>query len=387
MTETGGMDQLSLLGGPLHRLGCRLGLVRGGTNTVLVGIALGTLSWLVLVLLAWVEGVIPALFSLDVIGGHVRLLVVIPLFFVCESALDPQIRAFASYSVRSGVVTAGALPAFESQVARTMRWKGAWLPEVGCLAAAVLMGMAAPALHLSGTTAVFDPDRAASGISLAAWWYWTFGLTLFRFLMFRWIWRLGLWFNFLWRLSRLELHLMPVHADRAGGLGNLEFVHTQFVALIVAISVLQAASFAEDIVAGTMAFDAIYPAFALILVADALLFLLPLFVFAPKLWACRLEGLRDYMEMAARYATGFDRKWVGPDAAPGEPLLGTPDLQSLADLSNAVTIVSRMRWVPISPRLLTAFLIAALLPMLPLLLLKYPVAELAEQFLSRLSGL
>jgi hypothetical protein len=136
-----------------------------------------------------------------------------------------------------------------------------------------------------------------------------------------------------------------------------------------------------------MTFEAVYPALALVLVLDAALFLGPLFIFASKLWACRVKGLSDYMEFAARYVNGFDRKWLGADASPEEPLLGSPDLQSLADLSNSVSIVRNMRMVPLSPRLLMDFAIAALVPILPLLLLKYPVADLAQKFFMRLSGI
>jgi hypothetical protein len=67
--------------------------------------------------------------------------------------------------------------------------------------------------------------------------------------------------------------------------------------------------------------------------------------------------------------------------------MGTSDLQSLADLSNSVGIVRNMRWVPVSTRLLIAVVIAALLPMLPLFLFKYPVAELVQRVLNKLAGL
>jgi hypothetical protein len=51
MEERGRLEKFSLLGGPLHRLGRRLGLVRGETNTVAVGLALGLLSWSILLAL------------------------------------------------------------------------------------------------------------------------------------------------------------------------------------------------------------------------------------------------------------------------------------------------------------------------------------------------
>jgi hypothetical protein len=379
-------EGFSLLGGPLHLLGRRLGLVRGATNTVPLGMALGLSLWTVLMALTLIEGNGHLVFSLSVIGANVRLLVVIPLFFLCEAWLDPRLPAFIGLIVRSGVVPGNAMPALESAIARTIRWKDSWLAEAMCLLAAVVFSLLGPRLHLSGTTAAYDPSDAAKGAALAGQWYWIVCLPFFRFLMFRWLWRLGLWFYSLWRVARLDLHLVPTHCDGAGGLGYLEIVHTHFAPLILAISAIQAASLAEDLSAGTAAFEAIYPALAIVLVVDAVLFLGPLLLFTPKLWACRVKGLSDYMEFAASYVSGFDRKWLGADAHL-EPLLGTPDLQSLADLGNSVNIVRNMRWVPVSVRMLRDFAVAALVPMVPLLLLKYPVAELAEKFLGRLSGL
>jgi hypothetical protein len=47
MKDRGGFERFSLLGGPLYRLGCRFGLVRGGTNTTAIGLALGGGLWTV----------------------------------------------------------------------------------------------------------------------------------------------------------------------------------------------------------------------------------------------------------------------------------------------------------------------------------------------------
>jgi len=289
--------------------------------------------------------------------------------------------------VRAGVVPRDGLPVLESEIARTTRWKDSWLPEVLCLLAAVLVSPIGLQLGLSGETANWDPSRAPAGVTLTGLWYWAVCLTLFRFLILRWFWRLGLWSYFLWRVAKQDLHLVPTHPDGAGGLGYLEVVHIQFTTLGVAISAGQGASFAEEISSGTMTFGAIYPALALVLVVDAVLFLGPLLIFTPKLRACRVKGLSDYMEFAASYVSGFDRKWLGADAASEENLLGTPDLQSLADLANSVSVVRDMRMVPVTVRTLTGFAMAALLPVLPLLLLKYPIAELAEKFFTRLTGL
>lgn len=81
-------ESLSLVGGPLHVLGRRLSLVRG-SNTVRLGIALGVGLWVVVVVLALVQGVADRLFDMSLIAAHIRLLVVIPLFFMCESWCSP----------------------------------------------------------------------------------------------------------------------------------------------------------------------------------------------------------------------------------------------------------------------------------------------------------
>ena len=372
----------SLLGGPLHQLGRRLGLVRG-TNTVLLGVTLGVGLWLVILALALAEGVTDRLFDLSVVGGHARLLLVIPLFFICESWIDPRMAAFVATMTKSGVVPASARTGFDARLARTRRWANAWWPEAACLTAAVLLEITGARLQTYGTTAANDPTRNA----LSALLYFHVGLTLFRFLLFRWTWKLALWSWFLWRVSRLDLRLIPGHPDRAGGLGSLEGVHERFTPLVVALSVLECASLAESISTGALAATAVYPTLALLLLVDGALFLVPLLVFTDKLWTGRTKGVGKYNALAARYVTEFEAKWTDGGTSPSEPLIGTADIQSLADLTNAVSVVKGMRWITVGPRLLTMMTMAAAVPLAPLLLFQYPIAELAQKFFSRLIGL
>jgi len=382
-------EDFSLLGGPLYRLGCRLGLVRDRTNTTPLGLALGAALWLVLFALVLVDGLTHVFFSIEGIGAHVRLLVTIPLLFMCEALIDPRFAAFVQEIVRSQIVPAATRPELEFQIARIVRWRDSWVPEALLLLAAVVLalGMRNQSFidFLSGLTGGSNPN----GVSETAWssrWYWAVCMTLFDFLFLRWLWRLAQWCFFLWRVSRLELRLVPIHPDRAGGLGFLEVVHTEFTPLVLAISATQSASLAKDIASGRMTFETMYPGIAVMLLVDVVLFLSPLLIFAPKLRACRVKGLSDYSAFSERYVNEFDRKWVGAAPAPGEPLLGSADIQSLADLSNSVSIVRDMRLVPVSSRMLTSLAVAALLPLLPLALFKYPIQELLAKFFERMSG-
>ena len=377
-------EAFTLLGGPLHRLAVRAGLVRHRTNTFPLGVVLGVVPWLVGVLMAAAEGRLGATFSVDVIGAHVRMLVAIPLLFACESLVGPQMDRFARYCERSGLLADDALAAFRAQLARTQRWTELRLPEALFLAAAVLLMVARPETPWGGVTSTLDPRTSGS---LSVWWYSIVGLTLFRFLMFRWGWRFALWCHLLWRLSRLDLRLMPAHSDGTGGLGLLGDVQLHFLPLVVAFAAVLSASFAEDVAAGRVPFEAVYVALVVMLLGAALLVLCPLVPFAPRLWACRQQGLCDYMALASRYAAEFDRKWSGRDPPAGDALLGSGDIQSLADLTTAVGVVRGMRVIPVGPRMLTSLAAATALPMLPLLALRYPIATMIDQMLDRLIGL
>ncbi len=377
-------EGFSVIGGPLYWLGCRLGLVRGESNTIAIGIALGGFLWAVQLALFVIDGMGNRIFSLSVIGAHVRLLVAIPLFFVCEAWLTPRMAAFVRGIVNSGLVPTSELTAMQSETSAIARWKELWLAELVCLLLAAPLSFVKPPTDLAVGTTVYHPNPVTGGMTLSGGWYWVVCLLLFRFLMFRWLWHLGLWCYFLWRVSKLQLHLVPTNPDGVAGLGSLELVHSQFAPLIMAFSAVGAASFAEQISAGTMTINAMYPQLVVLLIVYAALFLGPLLIFTLKLNNCRSKGLTDYGAVAARYVNEFERKWVGADGAREPDLLGSADLQSLADLSNSVSVVRNMRMAPISRRILMALAIPALLPMLPLVLFVFPIGTLAENLVKML---
>jgi hypothetical protein len=149
----------TLLGGPLHNLGRRIGLVRHETNTVLLGLAIGWGLWLLIVVSALIEGVADRLFSMSVVGGHARLLLVVPLFFICESWVVPRMAAFVDTITRSGVVPPGARPALDAEVSRTRRWANWWWPEAVCLLVAIFLEVTGLRLQTYGATAGFDSSR------------------------------------------------------------------------------------------------------------------------------------------------------------------------------------------------------------------------------------
>jgi len=206
---------LVLAGAPLQRFGRRLGLIGGDSNSVPLGLVLGGSLWLVLLLFSWIDGVHDSLFSLSAIGVHVRLLVALPLLFVAETLVAPCVATFIETVVRSEVVPPRAQPALRADLASTRRLASSWWPELLCLLGALAMLLAGSHLHLHGSSATLGAADASVSGTLAGLWYGIICLTVVRFALLRWLWRMLLWCRFLWRLSRLDLHLVPtIRIDR-----------------------------------------------------------------------------------------------------------------------------------------------------------------------------
>jgi hypothetical protein len=393
--KTGGDDvstvpaeAFSMLGGLLHRQGVRFRLVRGRSDTVRLGLALGVGFWLVLVALLFAEGFGGSILSLGLLGEHVRLLISIPLLFLAEALWDSQLRVFIGGVVRTQIVPVSEAPRFEGLLASSRRATNSVLPDLICLAAAVCLIVASPPVLLAGVSSSHLPHRTEAAPSLSDRWYWYVCLTLYRFLLLRWAWRLTAWCLLLWRIARIRLHLVATHPDGAGGLGLLEVVQSQLVTLVVALSAVQAASLAEVLSTSGSLASSTYTAIALTILAEALIVFGPLFLFMPVLLDCRRRGLDDYGLFASRYVSDFEDKWIrARPAPPDSELLGTADLQSLADLSNSFAIITRMGPVPLSTRTLTLFVVLAVAPIAPVLLLLYPIDAIAKHVFKTVLGL
>jgi hypothetical protein len=94
-----------------------------------------------------------------------------------------------------------------------------------------------------------------------------------------------------------------------------------------------------------------------------LILLGPLLVFSPRLMRAKRTGLREYGMLASRYISEFDLKWVRGGAAADEQLIGSGDIQSLADLGNSLEVVRTMRIVPITKDAVLGVVLATLVPL------------------------
>ena len=389
------LPEFSLVeGGPLHGLMRRVRIGGRPIGPVGFGVALALLTWLPLLCLVVLERVGPgpgqpgSFFAS--INNHVRFLVAIPLMFLAEVWIDPRLRHFVQDLVGAGVVTDAETPALARAVRLTHRLRDSAAAELGL----AILALTLVQLDVRPFTEVGDVGSWRSTgewgharLTLAGWWYGLVALPAYQFLMGRWGWRLLAWVVFLWRLSRVRLDLMPTHPDLSGGLGYLPVAQGHFEILCTVFSAVVAGIYAERMLFAGIRLEALTLPLLTLVAANLALFLGPLFFFGPRLLAVKRRGQREYGVLATAYVREFDAKWNRARTPAGEPLLGSPDIQSLNDLAGSFEVIRRMRVVPFGPGLVLILVAATLAPMAPLLLLAFPMVTLLELATKLILGL
>jgi hypothetical protein len=217
--------------------------------------------------------------------------------------------------------------------------------------------------------------------SLAGWWLGCVSLPLLQFLLLRWYFRLFIWTRFLWQISNIELRLLPTHPDQCGGLGFLMAVRPAFTQLLMAQGVLLAGLIANRIFfAGSRLPDFLLD-IAVVAVVTVFVILAPLLVFFRRLEVVARTGLLEYGALAQRYARAFDQKWLRDTAPSEEQLLGSADIQSLADMASSFEVVRQMRSVPFTIQDVLQLGGLFLLPIFPLTLTMLSLQELLARLL------
>ena len=77
----------------------------------------------------------------------------------------------------------------------------------------------------------------------------------------------------------------------------------------------------------------------------------------------------------------FRQKWITSTTEEKEPLLGTCDIQSLADLANSFEVVRVMNLLPFNTKSVLRLAIILVLPILPLFLTMIPLSEIIDRVL------
>ncbi len=376
-------------GGLFFRLCRRLHLAGGQLE-------LGPRRILIITLFAWFPIFVLAALAGDRVGrvgipffldveAHARLLVALPLLLGAELVVHvrngPLVRRF----IERQIIATEDLTRFDAAVRSLLRVRDSVGLELGLLLLVYTLGFWFWRSHVTSSVTSWCLARDGAGVHLtpAGYWYAFVSIPLSQFFLLRWYARMLLWFQMLWRISRLHLHLTAVHPDRAGGISFVGGNSDSFSPILAAQGVLLSGVIANRILYEGQNLLS-FKLDAAVLIALLLLFVFgPLVMFAPTLMRVRRSGLAEYGLLASRYGFGFEDRWIR-GTAPTEQLLGTCDIQSLADMANSFAVVNQMRIVPFGTGEITRLAAVTALPLLPLTLTTFSAEELLTRLLKML---
>jgi len=370
-----------VLGGPLFQLlrkahleGDHLELLR---RRMLVITGSAWLPLLLLSVLRTSDGNVSRLSFFRDVEVHVRFLIALPILIAAEVIVHARIRPVVSRFIERRIVLPQDLPRFDRAIESAIRLRNSVLAELVLILIVYTFGL----LLWQSRVPILAPTwYALPGgrwhLTPAGYWYVFVSIPILQFILLRWYMRFIIWFRFLWQVSRLDLNLVSTHPDRCGGLAFLGKSAYAFGPILFAQGAMLA-----GVVAGRVLYRGeSLPSFKLQIGGFIAFFVFailgPLVMFTPGMARAKRKGLSEYGLLAQRYVESFEQKWVLCDPASSEELLGSSDIQSLADLGNSYAVVREMRAIPFGVEDITRLAAATAAPFLPLLLTIFSPEEL-----------
>ncbi len=383
-----------VLGGPLYQMVRRAHLSGDALELMRRRILVFALvTWLPLLLLsvlggrAWGDAVrVPFLFDIET---HVKFLLTLPLLIVAEMVVHQRMRPVVRQFLERDLIPPGSRARFDAAIAAALRLRNSVTAEVVLIVFVIGFGLffwpRYVALDVSTWYAVPAADQwlppAGRQLSAAGRWFVYVANPLAQFILMRWYFRLFIWIRFLWHVRQCTLSLVPTHPDRVGGLGFLSGTVAAFAPLLLAHGTAVSAGVANRIFFRGATLPEFKVEIVIVVVFLLIIVLGPLLLFMPHLAAARRIGLREYGTLAQHYVREFDDKWLRGRAPAGEPLMGSADIQSLADLGNSYEIVREMRTIPFTKDTVIQLAVITLIPVAPLLLTMVSLEELLKKLL------
>jgi hypothetical protein len=342
-------------------------------------IAITSVAWLPLLLLDRLgsqAGSIGGLSFLHDVEVQVRFLVALPVLIGAELIVQSRIRPVVRRFVERQIVWGEDLPRYGAAIGAAARLRNSIPVQVALLISVYSLGL----WLWNSRFAIDSPTWYAMpggrwNLTPAGYWYVFVSIPILQFLLLRWYVRFFIWYRFLWHVSRLNLHLVPIHPDHCAGLAFLGKSAYAFGPILFAQGAMLAGLVASRVLYRGESLLSFKPEMGGFVVFFVLAIMAPLLMFTPQMAAAKRKGLADYGQFAQGYVNSFEEKWV-LNTPPSEEVLGTGDIQSLADLNNSYEIVSDMRAVPFGLKDITRLAAATAAPLVPLLLTVFPPEEL-----------
>ena len=314
---------------------------------------------------------------------YARYLVALPLLILATPGLRRKLETIVHHFVEAGLVKEREKETFFANINEMLRWRDSVAAAIVIVAwavvKAVIFGFGTISLADIADTWRVVETAGHRALSLAGWWQVAFCEPLYEIAMLQLLYRLALWWRFLWKTSRLELQLKAAHPDGAGGLAFLGMGLPAFQLSAFAVAASVAGTLANLILWMGASFASFK--YAIVVVVGALVGLMagPLVFFTRQLGSVKQRAVFSCGTLAIRQLRAFEEKWLGTSPLGAEEMLQDADFSAVRDFNATVTAVQNMKTLPFKLKELIQLAVASSLPFLPVAAIEIPLKDILLQ--------
>ena len=343
---------------------------------------------LLAIAIGWVPVVLLTLFSKpDTIGGllrdytvNVRMLIAVPILLLGQVVMDNVFRTIIHHLGEAELLPSPEQVKMDRTIGRLIRFRDSFVAEALIVVIAYLSVAAMVGARIS-TAQDWALGDLGQHLSSAGWYYALVSQLLFRFLVGLSLWKWVLWICFLFRLSQLDLELIPTHPDQHGGIGFLGMSPLAIAPTIFVISGAIGSTWRTQILdhgAHLMNFkiDAIVLLVFMLIIAMG-----PLVLFIPKLGILHRQGILQYGTLGQLHSVDFHKKWVLNRKGHEEEFLTAPEISTLTDYASSYENVEKLQPFPLDRGATVTLILAIALPLFPVVLAEIPFIEVAKRLM------
>jgi hypothetical protein len=378
--------EISLVrGGPFYRLQEATRLI-GPKNwnlgrRITLAIIIGWLVPVLIVLPSNPAGAVELIKSYPVAS---RMLIAVPVLLAGLTLIESRFREIVHHLYNADFLDEEDLPRMNEILATLVRLRDSAVPELLILLIVAARTASVYKVQVIDAPALVYGTAGEFHLTAAGWYGVLVSGTLFQFLLLLNIWKWLLWIYFAFKLSRLDLKLVPTHPDGNGGLGFLGVSPIAFAPTAFALATVVGAMWRQQIIHnGALLMTFKLPAIALVVII-ALIALGPLVLFVPKLEALRRRGILEYSIVGQIQSTEFHHNWIlSPNSNKDGPT-EVPEVISLLNYGLEFDRIKTLNPFPTDKAALIGLALAVVLPALPTILAVIPLTVVLKDLLQAL---
>jgi hypothetical protein len=306
-----------------------------------------------------------------------RVFIAVPLLIAGKPLIRERFRLMVKHFSDAGLLGPADSPKFRSILTTIKRLEHAWFPKLALVAFGSVSGFLFVRNHL-----MFDAPWSVRVIgtsitqSSAGWYFELVTQTIYMVLLGRALWEWVLYVLFFWRVSWLQLQLVPCDPDQSGGLGFLGYSLTAFIPVVIAASTAMGSALCYQASHSVFSRASPMTVLALWVAVILLIFVGPLAIFGPKLALLHRMGSLQYGSLAHLHAEQFHEKWVQERRGHMGELLAAREIMALNNLAASFDRLRKMNPLPVDKITLIELTAAAAVPMIPAIMTQVPLTEL-----------